>query len=54
MTVNELIERLQTIEKKDKVCILSFDGEGWSNIEDVQECGQIWIHAEQSPVFSNN
>jgi len=54
MTVNEMIEELEKIKDKDKCCILSFDGDGWSNIEEIQEYGQIWILAEQTPVFADN
>ena len=45
MTVNELIKELEKIENKDKCCILSFDGEGWSSIEEIQERAQIWFLA---------
>lgn len=54
MTVNELIEKLNKIENKEKVVIL-FDGYGWTNIEKIEEDEvKIRIYEEQNPLFSNN
>lgn len=54
MTVSEMIQQLQKIPDKDKCCVLSFDGDGWSNIEEIREGWCVVIFAEQTPVFAEN
>ena len=53
MTKSELIKRLESYSDDDVVILLI--GDGWSNIDDVQQEGScIGIRAEEEPVFSEN
>lgn len=53
MTKKELIKRLKDFYDDDVVVI--GDGNGWSNIEDIEQLGcSIVLLQEEYPVFSDN
>lgn len=54
MNIKNLINRLEQIKDKDKICVIS-NGRGWANIEKIiEKDSTLEIIMEKYPIFSDN